>query len=500
MTSVPVQPGFYGKLPLLGDFVSRRLPKAFVTTWDQWLQSILSVSREQLGSRWLDAYLTSPIWRFGLSPGICGNSAWAGILMPSVDKVGRYFPLTLAAPVDHPAVLPYLFDDAACPWFEELERLALSGLEDGFVLDAFDIRLQDLTLPDFLSSRTIALPAKNADDGRGKLAFLVGMDDLHQSSVAFMGLSAGLLDQFLPLHSFWATAGSERIGASLLVSEGLPPLDTYSALMTGHWEQRGWTLQSRPVHTPVIAAVDPAPAFAAPVGTPLASNDQQWRSHGVSVVGKRRKINEDALLMRPEAGLWAVADGMGGHDAGDVASQTIVDALAALPASYTIEAYIDSVEACLQEVNAGLCRLAWMQGDDRIIGSTVVVLLALGSQCAFLWAGDSRLYRYRKGALEQLTRDHALFDEVPDRGGRCNVITRAIGADRDLSLEVGTFEAEAGDLFLLCSDGLDKELSPGDIASICRDNDPQSVAHRLVRQAEERGARDNVTVATVQYS
>ena len=88
--------GFYGKIPSLGDFVSRRLPRRFITPWETWLQEAMANSRQQLGDSWLDNYLTSPMWRFALTPGICGESGWAGIIMPSVDRVGRYYPFTLA--------------------------------------------------------------------------------------------------------------------------------------------------------------------------------------------------------------------------------------------------------------------------------------------------------------------------------------------------------------------------------------------------------------------
>jgi len=98
-------PGFYGKVPGLGDFVSRRLPQAFIDPWDVWLQAAIASSRQQLGEQWLDIYLTSPLWRYALSPGSCGARGWAGVLMPSVDRVGRYFPLTIAvalAEIDYP--------------------------------------------------------------------------------------------------------------------------------------------------------------------------------------------------------------------------------------------------------------------------------------------------------------------------------------------------------------------------------------------------------------
>ena len=120
--------GWYGKIPFLGDFVSRRLPTSFIDSWDLWLQEAMTVSRSQLGEDWLSTYLTSPIWRFMLMPGICGNSMWAGILMPSVDKVGRHFPLTIALQVEpQPKVMLGILSAQA--WYASLEQVALSSLD-----------------------------------------------------------------------------------------------------------------------------------------------------------------------------------------------------------------------------------------------------------------------------------------------------------------------------------------------------------------------------------
>ena len=101
--------GFYGKLPARGDFVSRRLPRSFVEPWDAWLQQGFASSRDHLGDGWLEAYLTSPIWRFVLAPGVCGPAGVAGVVMPSVDSVGRYFPLTIAQPTERATGEPPCF-------------------------------------------------------------------------------------------------------------------------------------------------------------------------------------------------------------------------------------------------------------------------------------------------------------------------------------------------------------------------------------------------------
>lgn len=132
--------GFFGKVPSLGDFVSRRLPPAFLNPWDAWLQAGLQCSRERLDEQWLEAYLCSPIWHFALAAGVCGEQGWAGVMIPSVDRVGRYFPLTVAAAVG-------VLSPSDTAWYGEVERLALSALSEVFSLEAFDESLMMLPLP-----------------------------------------------------------------------------------------------------------------------------------------------------------------------------------------------------------------------------------------------------------------------------------------------------------------------------------------------------------------
>jgi type VI secretion system protein ImpM len=119
--------GWYGKMPCLGDFASRRLTPEFITPWDAWLQRSIATSRQQLGEQWLDIYLTSPMWRFVLAPGVCDERACAGLLVPSVDKVGRYFPLTLVQPLEKAdSNLVHLL--GMQDWFAGLERIGLAAL------------------------------------------------------------------------------------------------------------------------------------------------------------------------------------------------------------------------------------------------------------------------------------------------------------------------------------------------------------------------------------
>ena len=134
-----VVPGWYGKIPALGDFASRRLPNNFISQWDTWLQHSIATSRAQLAGQWLDLYLASPIWRFALAPGVCGEHAWAGVLMPSVDKVGRYFPLTLAVAFTSPLTMANIF--AAHDWYPAIESVALSALRLDSSLDDLEAGL-----------------------------------------------------------------------------------------------------------------------------------------------------------------------------------------------------------------------------------------------------------------------------------------------------------------------------------------------------------------------
>lgn len=222
-----------------------------------------------------------------------------------------------------------------------------------------------------------------------------------------------------------------------------------------------------------------------------------WLSWAVTDVGKQRERNEDAVLNRPETGLWAIADGMGGHHAGDVASDLVVSALENIVYMDNLEVNIGKVANCLQSVNADLRDLADQSRNDIIIGSTVVVLIARQRRCAVLWAGDSRLYRLRNQQLQQLTEDHCPDDvNVANAWSvkSSNEITRAVGADEKLELDCKIIDICDNDLFLLCSDGLDREVSAKEIEQIMLSNAPEKIVDVLLELALQRGAGDNISI------
>jgi protein phosphatase len=230
-----------------------------------------------------------------------------------------------------------------------------------------------------------------------------------------------------------------------------------------------------------------------------------YRSVGLSHVGRVRRLNEDAWLARPDLGLWAVADGMGGHSKGDLASRTIVEALDQLPPPADAASHLRAVETALAEVHAALHHLARDTGD--ICGSTVAVLLAFERRFAVLWAGDSRVYRRRAGRFERLTRDHSLVEEMVESGllspeaARIHPwrsrITRAVGIEGPLALERRQGELAAGDLYLLCSDGLTEHLDDAEIGALLAGCLPEAAARALVEATLAAGASDNVTVVLV---
>ena len=224
-------------------------------------------------------------------------------------------------------------------------------------------------------------------------------------------------------------------------------------------------------------------------------------------VGLRRKVNEDSLLVRTERGYWAVADGMGGHDAGDVASSKVTQALLELPIVYSLDDLVESAVSALQKVNRELITLAGSADGQRTIGSTVVGIAIANGQFRCFWAGDSRAYRVRDGQIEQLSRDHSLVQSLVDAGmlkpeeaeshPNANVITRAVGVAEELVVDVVSGDAKTGDLFLLASDGLTRPVSDSEILAELASKAPAAAASSLVDMVLARGAPDNVSIIIV---
>jgi type VI secretion system protein ImpM len=482
-----MQVGFYGKLPSHGDFLRRRVSDGFVDAWDAWLRECLSASRAALGGRWLDVYLTSPAWRFVCAGGACGRSAVIGLSAPSVDSVGRYFPLTLVAEL--PPEVNLITAAASARFFEAAEQLVIETLATERVdFDRFDQgvlslgrELAGVALPPDLVLDPVA--ASLVTDT--PQPWHVPLTAASEVTSAFAHvLSMHLEAKYRPLVMFW-TDGSGVVEPSCLVLKGLPSPDLYPALLEGEWASHRW--RSVPARVSEDATLP---------GT-LAIEDSgpiYFRSAAATDVGRTRDNNEDGFVERPEAGIWAVADGMGGHSHGEVASQMVCDALADFPLDGTFEEAIDAARRRVQDVNDHLVRASGAADPAQRSGSTVVVLLMRGPRSAVLWAGDSRVYRWRGGSLEQLTKDHSLANLPGASAGESSVITRAVGVDGDLTLDLHRDAVHPADRFLLCSDGLTRVLSESEISRWMDEPDVDTAVKGLIKATLEAGAPDNVTV------
>ena len=238
-----------------------------------------------------------------------------------------------------------------------------------------------------------------------------------------------------------------------------------------------------------------------------SSTSLSWSSFGITDVGKVRKHNEDSMLNKPEIGLWVVADGMGGHEAGDVASQMIVSSLGKIHEGITLDRYIDDIEDRILKVNERLIAKARESEKNVTIGSTVVGMLAYDELCTFFWAGDSRLYRLRDGSLGQMTTDHSQVEIYIDQGlisrqqaathPHGNMITRAVGAAEDLYIDFDIQEMQPSDRYMLCSDGLTKHLEDIEFEEMLSEGSVEEACKELTALTLERGAGDNVTTIVI---
>lgn len=219
--------GFFGKIPSLGDFVTRDLPREFLDTWDDWLQRSVAESKAVLGDTWLNTYLTSPIWRFVLLPGVCGQQGWAGIMTPSVDRVGRYFPLTFASSLDD-AVQPFQVIEGAADWFSAAESLALTVLhEDHVDVDTLQSSVQALDNTVMLGGGSAAPVLEGGEWG------------LRLSGITDRTISSSVCHELVQFqvgpYSIWWTPGSDELESMGLVAPNLPNPHCFARFLEASW-------------------------------------------------------------------------------------------------------------------------------------------------------------------------------------------------------------------------------------------------------------------------
>jgi type VI secretion system protein ImpM len=455
--------GLFGKLPAYGDFLQRDLPEDFVNNWDGWLQRVIVGSRAQLGEQWLPAYLSGPIWRFALSDDLAGGCTWCGILMPSVDRVGRYFPLAIAGRWERGTSLFHLAV-AAEPWLRELESIALDALEASY-LDVNDVmtRIRALPVP-------VAVPRSMADASGWQGPFPC-VPDL--ASAWLDRLETQATAELAP-YSLWWTAGSEVAAAQWKAVRAWPDAAGFVQMLGP-----GDGAPSMPEPATATQSVAVAPLLQSPL------------SAGVTGAGHVRSTNQDAWIDRGDAGCWVVADGMGGHADGERASRAVVDAVSAqLRAAASLASTSLMVRAGIEAANDTL-RQGVAEDDDQAAGSTVVALAICGNEAAALWMGDSRLYLWRAGSVVQVTDDHVSGDHAHE-------ITRAVGGTASAEVDEKRFTVHAGDRLLLCSDGVHGVL-PGEalITLMAAAMDPLSLVQSIEKAVLAGRAPDNYTAVSV---
>lgn len=232
MGEAALKPGVYGKLPAHGDFVMRNLPSVFINAWDAWLQQFVGGSREQLGEEWLATYLTSPMWRFVLSPGAVDGNAWAGVVMPSVDRVGRYYPFSVVVRLPRESV-PLQFIAAQGAWFRTTEEHALAALNGDCTIDGL---MERLVAPDPGPGSEYRRREGGAE-GEGLHVALAYEEQVPAAAYACM-LDFSLAKAYSS-YSAWSTTGSERVEPCLLTCRGLPSVRYLAAMMDGRWQHWG---------------------------------------------------------------------------------------------------------------------------------------------------------------------------------------------------------------------------------------------------------------------
>ena len=225
---------------------------------------------------------------------------------------------------------------------------------------------------------------------------------------------------------------------------------------------------------------------------------------GRTHTGLVRQVNEDAILTDPTGILWAVADGMGGHGNGDIAADIVIDNLSRLPHSGNAR---QMLRMALEDANAQVFAKSQAIGHG-IMGATIVATIIGEGNATIAWVGDSRVCMVRQGALTRLTKDHSLVQELVDSGvlaaemaeshPQANVVTRAIGAAPEVQVSLIETELRAGDILLLCSDGLTKCVPDKVVAAtMVQAPTPEAACAELVRAALRAGGPDNVSVITV---
>ena len=488
--SAQFPPGFFGKLPCNGDFIQYNVAQEWLDSWDQWMQACIFESRAALQGEWLNAYLAGPIWRFVLSEGACGSGAYAGVIVPSVDRVGRYFPLTLVRQLDsgwNP------LDVAVCwaPWFEQLEHCACGAL------DAPDLRLEDFVsqLGQIQDPLTVAVPTSidselfhNSGFPSASPQWQMTLQSADHLQLDVAALAYREIYRHLRPVTLWWTAGAERVQSSWLLARGLPNPGSFAAMLDGSWRGSAWA-QANPGAVVSLPERHPAPAEAPPaepVVTPLMAS-LEARAHLPTASPSDIEGNHAAYVVRPEIGLWAVIAPNGGITVS--ATRAVADALQDVGPAATLTLLAESVRQQLMRISHQLADETARNPLNPAGLADVLAVVRLEAECAYICAGDAQVLRLRDGVALPMIGEPAAArasgsDLIALVAAHPAGSTDPCGSSDLDHLPVVYDRARAGDAWLLCaSHGVPDAAT----AAFSRGEDAATSMDRLVREFAAAG-------------
>ncbi|WEX08248.1 type VI secretion system-associated protein TagF [Chelativorans sp. AA-79] len=440
--------GFFGKVPTHGDFLSEGFGPALREALDGWIQAGLQSSEQVFGRQWRDMFHANTPWRFVVQSGLWGPATVAGVMLPSRDRVGRSFPLIVAAQLSsYSGAARWLCYDRT--WFLAAEALAETSRAKDFDLAGLSAGLKRLRLPE--AKALVSLPGEERD-GNGRGVSIWWMVDAHTRQV-----------------SGFKTVGQPRESDfPRLLEHATGRIDGDETRQPGD----------------VSARQEPRSAEA-PSSRELVI-ERGYATHP----GTRLSINGDALLLSDVPRLFAIADGVGDGMADANAAKAAVNALTDATPQETLSALVQEVKGKLGRAH-GLLR-ALPVPDQRGEGpkASVIVLAIMGDAFAVIWAGDARCYLVRDRMMRCLTRDHI---EI----GLRRRLSRCIGGDGPLAPEIVSDTLQDGDQLLLCSAPLPRVLGEHAIATMLLDLPAHELPAALVQEALIVNTRDNVSAILV---
>jgi type VI secretion system protein ImpM len=514
--------GFFGKLPCAGDFVQRRLPSGFVDVWDRHFEGAVAESRAELGGGWHDAYHASPVWRFLLASGVCGEAAWLGIMGPGVDRVGRCFPMVIAAPVAAGAASTARALSESTAWLDDAEQVHAAAQADARTsVEVFDEQVAALGDP--LARPPVQMPTALRDvDWNGATHWRLPLSAT-ASSESFLGELWERLSAVSGTWCLWWTAGGERVPACALATNGLPASSAYATFLDAEYGATPWcsplaferSLPRQPFapvaaggllddllaiapasFAPITSAPSPAeeppPASQMPasgwlpddadllsdlVAAPEASIVAPPASTvvpaaiGVAAGEAVAAVANATVVSRPDCGLTVVSAEMGAADPRQRAVGEVSEIIRAISCSELVDG-MQSLCRQLLMLNPLLRRASEDLIDPVLEDCAVVAAQVAGGQASLLRIGSARAWHYRQGRMQPLFAQEG--DAMPGGGGEeCDFLlyrraappTPGLGAAEQPVYGEVRCEAAPGDRLLLLASQPLLQLSPDVLAS-----------------------------------